>query len=56
MLLQATTTPETFGYMLAGYALFFGLPLVFIVSLWLRQRNLEKDLELMEELKPEKKS
>ena len=52
MLLQ-TTTPDTFGYMLIGYAFFFGLPMLFGLSLWLRQRNLEKDLEVLHELKHE---
>jgi hypothetical protein len=41
--------------MLVGYAVFFGLPLVFILSLWWRQRNLEKDVEVLEELKQEKR-
>ena len=54
MLLQSAT-PETFNYMLMGYAVFFGLPLLFILSLWWRQRNVEKDLEVLEELKREKK-
>lgn len=49
------TTPDTFGYMLAGYIVFFSLPLLFILRLWLRQRNIKKDLEMMEELKGEKK-
>jgi len=49
------TTPDTFGYMLAGYVVFFALPLLFILRLWLRQRNIKKDLEMMEELRGEKK-
>jgi len=53
MLLE--TTPDTFGYMLAGYVVFFTLPLLFILRLWLRQRNIKKDLEMMEELRGEKK-
>ena len=53
MLLQ-TTTPDTFGYMLLGYAFIFGLPLLWGLSLWLRQRNLEKDLEVLEQLKQER--
>ena len=35
--------PDTSGYMLAGYAVFTILPLLFILSLILRRRNLEKD-------------
>jgi cell division protein FtsB len=50
MLFQ-TTTPDTLNYMVIGYLVFFGLPLIFIGSLWWRQRNLEKDVELLKELK-----
>ena len=53
VLLQADT-PETLIYMLIGYAIFFGLPLFFVLSLWWRQRNLEKDVDVLEELKKEK--
>jgi hypothetical protein len=48
------TTPDTFGYMLAGYVVFFTLPLLFLLRLWLRQRNIKRDLEMMEELKRDK--
>lgn len=54
MLLQEAP-PETLSYMLVGYAIFFGLPLFFILSLWWRQRNLEKDVEVLEELRKEKR-
>jgi hypothetical protein len=46
-----TATPDTLNYMILGYLVFFGLPLIFIGSLWWRQRNLEKDVELLKELK-----
>jgi hypothetical protein len=36
-------TPDTSGYMIAGYIVFISLPILFIVSLFLRRRNLEKD-------------
>lgn len=48
-------TPDTVGYMIAGYAIFFGLPFLYIVSWLIRQRNLEKDIELIETLSEEKK-
>jgi DMSO/TMAO reductase YedYZ heme-binding membrane subunit len=35
--------PDTSGYMLVGYIVFIVLPLLFILSLILRRRNLEKD-------------
>jgi hypothetical protein len=48
-------TPETLNYMLMGYAVFFILPALFIASLWWRQRNLQKDLDVLEELKRDAK-
>ncbi len=36
-------TPDTSGYMIAGYIVFVSFPILFIVSLFLRRRNLEKD-------------
>jgi CcmD family protein len=41
---------ETTGYMIAGYAVIFGLMLVYLVSLVVRQRSLEQDLEVLEDL------
>lgn len=42
---------QTTNYMIMGYAVIFGLMLIYVISLYLRQRNLKQDLELMEELK-----
>jgi hypothetical protein len=42
---------QTTNYMILGYAVIFGLMLIYIASLYIRQRNLKQDLELMEELK-----
>ena len=42
---------QTTDYMIMGYGVIFGLMLIYVVSLYLRQRNLKQDLELMEELK-----
>mgnify|MGYP001587441222 FL=1 len=36
-------TPDTSGFMIAGYIIFISLPILFIVSLFFRRRNLEKD-------------
>ena len=41
---------ETTGYMIAGYTVIFGMLLIYMVSLVLRKRNLEQDLELLEDL------
>lgn len=42
---------QTTNYMIMGYAVIFGLMLIYVLSLYIRQRNLKQDLELMEELK-----
>jgi len=41
-------TPDTLNYMIAGYLFLFGLPLLYIVSWLIRQRNLEKDIEVIQ--------
>jgi hypothetical protein len=40
-------TPDTAGYMILGYAVFIGLPLLFILSLAYRFRSLKHDEEAM---------
>ena len=46
----AYTTP----YMIAGYSVIFGVMLIYLVSLIVRNRNLQQDLDLLNDL--EKKS
>jgi hypothetical protein len=48
-------TPDTFGYMLLGYAVLFGMPFLYLVSWWFRRRNLERDLEAVQGLAEEEK-
>ncbi|MBP7692720.1 MAG: hypothetical protein KA764_12420 [Anaerolineales bacterium] len=48
-------TPNTLNYMLLGYAVLFGLPLLYVISWWFRRRNLRRDLELLKSLADEKK-
>ena len=43
-------TPDTSIYMIAGYAVIFSVMLIYLVSLYLRQRNLRQDLEMLDEL------
>ena len=43
-------TPETTSYMIAGYAVIFGVMFLYLVSLLLRWRNLNQDLALLQEL------
>lgn len=46
-------TPDTSGYMIAGYAIFFAISTLYVISLIVRRRNLEKDLQTLEEMKAE---
>ena len=41
---------ETTSYMIAGYAVIFGVMFLYIVSMFVRQRNLQADLALLEEM------
>ncbi|MCK5315703.1 MAG: hypothetical protein KAI94_09010 [Anaerolineales bacterium] len=44
---------ETTGYMIAGYAVIFGVMLIYVASLYIRRRNLIQDLEVLQELQEE---
>ena len=44
---------QTTGYMIAGYTVIFGSMLLYLVSLIVRRRNLEQDLQTLEELEKE---
>ncbi len=44
---------NTTSYMIAGYAVIFGVMLIYLISLLVRQRNLEKDLKVLEEIQGE---
>jgi hypothetical protein len=41
---------ETTSYMIAGYSVIFGVMLIYLVSLIVRQRNLKQDMELLQDL------
>ena len=41
---------DTTSYMIAGFAVIFGVMSLYVLSLVIRKRNLEKDLELLAEL------
>jgi hypothetical protein len=45
------TPPDTSAYMIAGYAFFFVLMIIYLVSLYLRSRNLNEDLTVLESMK-----
>jgi hypothetical protein len=48
------TPADTMGYFIAGYAVIFGLMLVYIASLVVRWRSLRQDETLLNELDDEK--
>lgn len=44
---------DTTNFMIAGYAVIFGVMLIYLISLLVRQRNLQKDLEVLDEIQVE---
>lgn len=47
-------TPDTFQYMILGYAVFFIVSAIYLVSLYVRSRSLQRDLETLEDLDAKK--
>lgn len=45
--------PDTSGYMILGYAIFFAIGIIYVISLAIRRRNLEKDLDTLESMQAE---
>jgi len=43
-------TPDTFPYMIAGFAVIFGFMLIYIVSLAVRSRRLHHEEDMLKEL------
>lgn len=50
------TTPDTSSYMIAGYTIAFILLAVYLVSLFVRWRNLSRDYEVLKSLEAENES
>jgi len=48
------TPPDTSQYMVAGYAISFGVMLLYVVSLFIRSRNLKRDMSMLEEMDKDK--
>lgn len=44
------TPPDTTSYMIGGFVVFFGVMLVYLVSYFLRFKNLRADLEMLDEI------
>ena len=49
------TPANTMVYFVAGYAVIFGIMLIYVVSLVVRHRNLTQERQMLEELEKEKK-
>ncbi len=47
------TTPDTTAYLIAGYVFMIGLPVLYILSWFVRQRSLRRDIETLESLAAE---
>ena len=45
------TPPDTSAYMIAGYTVFFVLMALYLISLFIRTRNLNQDLTILENMK-----
>lgn len=45
------TTPDTFNYMIAGYTVFTIVMVSYLISLYRRWRNLEREQRMLEEIK-----
>jgi hypothetical protein len=42
--------PDTVGYMIFGYVVIFGVMFIYLASLIMRHRNLQRDIEILEDL------
>jgi len=47
--------PDTSAYMIAGYAVFFIIAAIYIVSLFIRSRNINQDMNALEAIEKENK-
>lgn len=50
------STPDTSIYMIAGYTIFFLIAAIYLVSFYVRARNLRRDLETLESIESESKT
>ena len=46
---------ETTRYMIAGYSVIFSVIFLYIVSIFIRRRNLQRDLEILIEMEVKEK-
>jgi CcmD family protein len=50
MMLLQQSIPDTTSYMIAGYTVIFAVILIYLVSIAVRHRNLERDLDVLNQL------
>ncbi len=55
LMLQQEGPANTDGYMAAGYIVVFGVMLIYLLSLMIRHRSLQKDLELLKDIEDKEK-
>ena len=48
------TTPDTSGYMIAGFLVTFVTMGIYVASMYIRNRNLNQDIETLESMQTEK--
>ncbi len=46
-------TPNTSSYMIAGYTIFFIVMAIYLISFFVRSRNLKQDMSMLESMKQE---
>ncbi|MBM4426289.1 MAG: LapA family protein [Chloroflexi bacterium] len=49
------TIPDTSNYMIAGFIVSFVTMGIYVISMYIRNKNLQRDLETLEEMDTEKK-
>lgn len=47
-MISTEVTPNTSVYMIAGYAIFFGVIIIYLISLLLRWNILKRDISILE--------
>jgi hypothetical protein len=48
------TTPDTSSYMITGFVVSFLVMGIYVASLYVRNRNLKQDIEILESIQTEK--
>ncbi len=46
---------ETTRYMIAGYSVIFSIMLLYVISIFVRRRNLKRDLQILAEMESKDK-